>query len=315
MTLQEIFDYVNFVISKDVSGQVLDPVRFNTLLNAVNVEYFRAESDKLLALSAQPSEVKETAYSLSPVKKFVEEWITYACSSGVETVPVDFEVPLAMTALINNRLKNVKIMTEDEFAVARTSLLQRDVTNNPVCVKRRNELKFYPPKIDKVYVTYLRMPQTPYYDYCLDSDDNIIEMPVGSYLSATVTPGVFDLKTTADDGEVVLYSGVSLVEGATHDLDYYVDEEDNVVVIPSGAYLRETSVGGVYEVLTKDEPTSATLVENVTKPGGVAGYDSLTTELDWEARFHKSFADRILEKVGMNIQSMETVQFAKSKEA
>lgn len=99
--------------------------------------------------------------------------------------------------------------------------------------------------------------------------------------------------------------------------DFCVSADDLPVFMPEDSYIVYIAPKGQYCLYESD----GTLIEagvthtyfEGTAPSPSVSYTSLTTELEWDATRHIEIANRILEKVGVNMRSPEVTQYAVSQ--
>ena len=176
MTIEQIYDYVLFLSNKDEKSGDVVPDDFNNIINAVNLELVEFEWALLM------STVKMTGTSLERLlynNNFLNLFTV------TETVPVindnliDYEpdfFKLIKLLQVSPTIVDIELVNEIDLARRRAGVADRAINLHPVCVLREEGIHIFPaypatkPGYD-IEVTYVRMPQTPFYDYYIDSND------------------------------------------------------------------------------------------------------------------------------------------------
>ena len=212
MNLQWIFDLLNYVIDKEQIGNAISATEFNTLLPSVQWELVNAELDKLVKDALTPiAGVMVSGSILNPFKKTAQ----LNPVDGSVAIPTDYVRFMSFgqfgfntdTVTVANQFREITPVTPDQFVKIQNNIYARpDI--HPV-VKILDQFYFLPNDIPLVNLDYIRVPKTPYYDYCQDATTgNAIYMPVGSYLVDTGTQINLVIDNPSIGATVILYSGV-----------------------------------------------------------------------------------------------------------
>lgn len=96
--------------------------------------------------------------------------------------------------------------------------------------------------------------------------------------------------------------------------DWCLSEYDEEIFMPVGSYIQYSAILDYYSLY---EANSTLIERNVTHdsigtltPNPAAIYTSLTTELEWDELKHTVLANRVLEKLGVNLRAPEVTQYA-----
>ena len=190
MNVSELYQYCNYMTNKDIRGNFTTPEQYNILLNTVNLELFKTEADKLFKKHLANQQANVTPLALiSPLRDLIEIQTDFTVADGAFDVPDDYKHFLSMMVHYGGSLRNLELVTEEEFNSIRTGLSRRNIVEYPAGVERSRKIYFLPNDIDLAerfgvgtQMVYIKLPTTPYYDYCIDSDGNTIYMPDGYYV-------------------------------------------------------------------------------------------------------------------------------------
>ena len=189
MTLQEILNFVNYVANKEQQGLSLSPEQYNSLLIGFNVQLFQSEIDAVEVAAKQAGTPVYRLFSgvssLRPFRKFANLTTDV---SGVAPLPTDYVHYMSLTSLFNGTYRDIDVITEEDMANRRTSLMETPLSIKPACTMYGTSAKFYPSTVGHapnglVELSYIKKPSSPYYDYCVQKDTGVVVyMPVGSVL-------------------------------------------------------------------------------------------------------------------------------------
>lgn len=208
MTLYQIYELVNYISGKFVSGNAIPPARFNILCPQSQDELVQGMLRGILAASTSPelySQVMNTT-PLLPFKK--SEAFTPDLTDGSSSLPDDYlqYIDAFATAYAENNtsivmpVRQIEIVSEKSFAERRGDITYMfdtfpfaKITGGKLYIIPFN----YLPTLE-----YFRKPAVPFLDYCQETVNmtRIIYMPVGSYIQ---TGNLYD---SADQ---LLYTGVT----------------------------------------------------------------------------------------------------------
>ena len=177
MTLNDLRNYINFVINKDQLGEPQSPESYNTLLPVVSIEKYNMEYDIWL----------KTAKS-EPLRRFIKKHVSNM-SEGNLTLPVDYKYFISLLLEDDGVYKVVNMVSDIDNQ--RFNLLDHSPVELPIGAELPDQIEVYPATSGKTELRYFRLPGTPYYDSCMDANDNEVFMPVGSYI--TDGDNVYDL--------------------------------------------------------------------------------------------------------------------------
>jgi hypothetical protein len=193
LTLQEGFDYLNWIINKNQRGNSISPSQYQLQLKSANLDMFDIELKKLLSIKAVPFEVQNRIFQNSPLKRFTVQYSHPNDDGNRFDLPADFEQPNVQNAVvtIDNKpvIRPLDIVSEEYLQSIQLNFVARDLVKNPVAVIRGSDLIVVGKNIIRIDLVYFRLPVIPVYDYCIGANDKVIYMPIGSHLVWQTTPG------------------------------------------------------------------------------------------------------------------------------
>jgi len=185
MTLGELYSYIDYLTNKDQFGKQLSLENYKVLLTIVNSQYFRDEFQKIIpALTVNGDEEMLKIFNNSPLYRFLNS-ADLTLTAGLGTLPTTLGSTLNGTALIGTSWKFARFVSIEEADRRKYNILTPDLSEKPIFTQTPTGYQFTPKTIVSAKVNYLREVVNPYFDYCIDSDDKIIYMPVGSLITLT----------------------------------------------------------------------------------------------------------------------------------
>jgi len=184
VTINSIYAYVLDLWRKDHKGVVLPPPVFNNWIAFVSLDMFENIFTQAQQLAAQGNrDVSDVILKLGVFGNFVKDVNPNPAQQpiagvnvGYIEIPTDFRYALGMIA--DGNIITIKSPTMK--AKYRGAVVNGDIGNNPVAFVEDKIIEFLPNDLGKIVLIYLRKPAVPYYDYCMDSRDQQVFMPVGS---------------------------------------------------------------------------------------------------------------------------------------
>lgn len=210
MTLQDIIDYVNFIIRKSQAGETMTPEQFNTLIKGFNLQVFRSELDTVEVMAKeQRRDLYRVLQTYTPLLRYVKT-SQVNTSGGVATKPADYVHWVSVMVRYNGRMRLVEVISHEEMGNRRSSMIDSPLSIKPALVITGASVYVFPKDVGAITdggleFTYLRMPAQPVYDYCFhQSTGKYYYMPVGSFIKTvggvnnlyyfnTPTPAVLDV--------------------------------------------------------------------------------------------------------------------------
>lgn len=187
-----VYDTIQDVIRKDRRGRSLSIEEYNSLAGIVNRSLFGDFYDKFEGNI-------ESSDTLGAFKVFIygiDLTPSYGNDAGVGTLPANYYHLIGQPRTYSESVwTTVDVITAQEHGLRLKDFLTQPSTTYPCCqiggVNASDELQIrvYPSTISKVYIDYLREPDTPYLDYYINDTtldytymaaDTNVTVPLGS---------------------------------------------------------------------------------------------------------------------------------------
>jgi len=188
MTLQQVLDFVNFVIRKSQAGDTMGPEQYNTLLSGFNVQLFHDEFQQVEVMAkTQGIPVYRAIHTSSAILRFIQYIMLYT-NAGKANVPDDYVHYVGIISTYMGAPRDIDVITREEMNNRRSSLLESQLGIKPAAIIEGPNIFVFPKDVATISphgleFSYLRMPKTPVYDYCLqESTGKVIYMPPNSFI-------------------------------------------------------------------------------------------------------------------------------------
>jgi hypothetical protein len=189
MTLQQILNFVNFVIRKSQAGDTMTPEQYNDLLAGFNVQMFHDELQQVEVMAkAQGIPMYRALHTASALLRYIQ-YINLQTNAGITNTPDDYVHYIGIISVYNGAVRDIDVISREEMNNRRSSLLESQLNIKPAAIIEASTIFVFPKDVGstalhKLEFSYLRMPCTPIYDYCLqESTGKYFYMPVGSFIN------------------------------------------------------------------------------------------------------------------------------------
>lgn len=237
MTLNEIYKEVNFLLSKNAEGNTMSPEQFNVTIEAVNLEFYQSEIDKLHAMmEGKPSnDIFSVLNQMTALKPFLKEYEIPESSvtSGLVSLPSNYDYFVGMMYHKGNKtpgdeLQPVDLVTVRESLTRRSNLADHPPSERPFCVLLENDkLQCYPKSLGDdgdLILYYYRMPVQPVFDYAISNvTGQVIHLPIGYsiwYVGGTYKVYDAGANVIAEDCEYPAGTGATYTTSDTIELEW-----------------------------------------------------------------------------------------------
>lgn len=206
MTLQEILDLINYVANKEQSGNTLSIPQYNNLLKTVNIDYFKLKyglpEDYRVGMPLARQAWENTQAITDALRRFKvimgspNAQMTVS-NNGIAVLPTDYVHVSSIRYIqnVNNTscghkeyIRTVEVITDDQLSDRLSNNVKKPSYRYPVAVFYNSYVQFYPKDLHAVDFTYLRLPLTPYYDFYMDTNDNVVYLPPNTTSPITGNP-------------------------------------------------------------------------------------------------------------------------------
>jgi len=201
MNLGELYSYIEYVTNKDKLGEPLSPENYQTLLKVADTQYYKSEFGKILLALDKSGDAILKLFNNSPLYRFLAQ-ATLTVTGGKASLPTDLGYTINGTVLLGGSWKFAEFLSVEDADMRKYNILSPDLALKPIFTQAPTGYNFIPSSITSASVNYLKKVVSPYFDYCIGSDDNVYYMPVGSSITAA--------------GDLIDSSSNVIVSGVTH---------------------------------------------------------------------------------------------------
>ena len=205
-TVQDILSLVNFIQNKTQAGDTLSVTEFNTILPAVNLNYFTTVYKNY--------EVDENVMDTLSFLK-VQSILTVNPATGQAAKPSSYlhisSIDYSYATYDKKGVQYIKRvaiprLSDNQISVRITNPITKGTKKQPFCQLLGNSFQFYPFDLGVVNLLYLRYPVTPFYGATYNSaTDEFVYDPATS-----VQPEYPDIDILNFTWHVLQYIGVNL---------------------------------------------------------------------------------------------------------
>ena len=210
MDLGTIFNVINYIIDKDATGEVFTPENYNDVLELVNLELNNEEEEVLKQIMLNAGNIPYNLadlYDGSPLRAFKIPVVNANVVDGYYTLPDNYSYRISARSKVPYVFRDIEFVTDTEANKRITGILNNSLEENPIGIVGKDKIEFYPNDITKIDFVYIKIPNTPYFDYCINNNNGMtIYMPVGYYVKPSDVGGLYDLY---DDSDVIVQADVT----------------------------------------------------------------------------------------------------------
>lgn len=194
MTLQEILDFIYFIINKEQSGKFIKPDEFTGLLRSANYKFFKkyfgVPEEYQIGVPMSRIEWEITDVIKEKLSRFMvsldeANGNALEVMNGFATKPSDMFFADYFTSPSGHPgsfRKGYQFDSQKQNPV--TSPTER----NPIATVRADMIEFAPDTMANVNFYYLRRPNEPKYDFYVDTNDNVVYLAPGETSPSDGTP-------------------------------------------------------------------------------------------------------------------------------
>jgi hypothetical protein len=248
MTLDQLWQFVLFILKKEESGGVIDPISRNRMLSIAQQRLYLSEyrvfeqtqavSDSLsIFKNIQSIPVDSNGFASLPIGQLGGTY--YHCTGLSVSSPIQ---------------ATIEQVTDTEYHESLASKLNYPTPRCPIALFANNKIQFQPLRSTNVLMSFLEYPPEPYYDWYVDANGMEQYSPPSTSLTVlgVIDPNqdIISLTLTGLTPENTDYSGklyVSLVitnesSGNRYLLNFYKDSAQTLLVATASYFVRNFSV-------------------------------------------------------------------------
>jgi len=184
--VDKIWDFINFVTNKEQAGNTINIPEFNTLIHAVNLDFFRQRyglPEQYQAGQPLPKMSYEiTQKIIDDLKEFkVRMGVDIATmavnSQGIAPIPSDYVhfssarynmIKDNVCGTVTMKPRTIEHLSDAQIGDRLGNSVKMPTLRNPVYTTYSTYFQFYPKNLRNVEFTYLRLPKTPLYNSVVD---------------------------------------------------------------------------------------------------------------------------------------------------
>ena len=204
MLLNEIFGVVDYIAVKETEGGTFTTPNRNLLLKEINISLFNEEWKKVEAMRNNPNFVNVIAQS--PLVKFLERSdLAPSNTSGIASLSGISTAQYIVSLVPQTSLDLIELLPVAEANIRKGSIMTHSADVRPYAYQLGENMVVMPYDIGDLWVVYLRLPVTPYYDTCQDAVSfKEVYMPAGSYINEVLGVNVlYDENDTQLNANVI----------------------------------------------------------------------------------------------------------------
>jgi hypothetical protein len=173
MTLEELWNFILFILKKEQSGHI-SPDQRNSLLSVASKRRFEDELN-------QYQRTQNITDSLRAF--FVFSTAASIDSNGQYTLPSTYRSKpsfgYVQTINAKSYYRDVDILTQSEYNTRMGSSISPPTEKHPFCILTGDTVQFQPLKSKTALFSYIRNPLEPYYDYYIDANEREVYKSIG----------------------------------------------------------------------------------------------------------------------------------------
>ena len=189
MNLGELYDYINYISNKEVSGNTLTPEQYNTVLKAVNIEFLKLKlglPEEYQFGITQPRQAYEISRKITEDIRHLKVWMgepgtspLAVNSNGIAIIPSDHAYPSSVRyrSFTNTscdtqdeNVRTIEILYDDQLGDRLGNSIKNPTLEDPICSFYDTFIQFYPKNLKWVDYTYIRHAATPVFAYTIEND-------------------------------------------------------------------------------------------------------------------------------------------------
>jgi hypothetical protein len=180
MTLEQLWNFIDFIINKEQSGHI-SPDQRNLLFSVASKKRFE---DELL----QYQRTQTITDSLRTF--FVLSTAASIDSNGQYSLPANYRskpsFDYIQTIGSTQYHRDIDLLTQQEYTTRRGSSIQPPSAKHPVFILTGTIVQFQPLRSTTALFSYIRNPLTPYYDYYIDEFGREVYKVAGAVKTDTI---------------------------------------------------------------------------------------------------------------------------------
>ena len=179
--VNRVYELCNFITNKEQMGNTINASEFNTVIHAVNIDFFRQRyglpqeyvaGQPLPKMSYEVTQKITDDLSHFKVRMGIDTAAMVVDAQGRANIPSDYvhfssarynAIKDNVCGTVNLKARVIEHLTDAQLGDRLGNSIKMPTLRNPVFTMFSNYFQFYPKNLKYVEFTYLRMPRTPVY--------------------------------------------------------------------------------------------------------------------------------------------------------
>lgn len=238
LDLDDIRQYINTQLDKHESGNSYSPSEFNALIAVENINFFNHKIDEMQNAARSDKDFMEMLLSSKLLRPLLAaENVTPTTGvydlTGLSNTFVHW-VSATTTAVFNGKITRVELVNHNEYEKRQVNMLSPPIYYHPIAELVGDNLNILPTNITQIKLTYVKLPSTPFFDYYIDANRNVVFLAEGGSVDLDVVTGTYrDGSTTGSHNST------------TNELDYgqeFYPDFTEYLLSRLGVRTRETMI-------------------------------------------------------------------------
>lgn len=189
--VDSVWELLNFITNKEQMGNTINASEFNTILYAVNIDFFRQRYGLPQEyVAGQP--LPKMSYEIT--QKIIDDLSHFKVRMGIDVaamsvdvngranIPSDYvhfssarynAIQDNVCGTVNLKARVIEHLSDAQLGDRIGNSIKMPTLRHPVFATFNNYFQFYPKNLKYVEFTYLRMPLTPVYGTTIDEDTDL----------------------------------------------------------------------------------------------------------------------------------------------
>jgi hypothetical protein len=205
MLNKDILQVAEYIVNKEQSTNVIGIDQFNRLIPILLTQLVDSKAKQYITLSEWERQDRINNFFAA-----LKEFTNLSLASGTGTLPTDLllvdGITYTQTKNSETKIRKVDVCSGSEFMNRQTVTLEAPTEEHPISQLKGNTIEVLPNPLNNPYINlqYIRYPHTPYLDWYVDKNNNIVFRDENGSsldgLSGDVANGISDLVLTGENG-------------------------------------------------------------------------------------------------------------------
>lgn len=172
MNINQVHQYIDFIIKKTNAGGYISPSEKDMVLNRAQIQYFNKlygnQNDYRYDRPVPKISYAVTEKISNSLSPFITDPIVLTVdSTGKAIIPTDLFQTVVITKTINGIENEITRVEQDRVANNLTSYYDAPETSFPIYTQLKTKFQFYPKDLAQVNIVYLKQPTDMVWGYTI----------------------------------------------------------------------------------------------------------------------------------------------------